>query len=137
VKDTLRTRSCTVLFLFLSAFILSAVARADMAAVMFHPSGDMSGISHHQMMADHSGPLMAGSMSGCGDHDLSDDDNPPGANACQMTPDCTPDHCFSSHGLIGQTLAVVPGTAREHFSSGGYDLLSIVLAPPGRPPRHV
>jgi|GEM_PF-2531876 len=80
---------------------------------------------------------MTGSLSDCGGHDPSDHNIPPDTDACDTAPDCTPDHCFSSHGLIGQPFAVVPDMARERFSSGGYNLLSIVLAPPGRPPRHV
>lgn len=134
----MRTRSCTVLFLFLSTFILSAVVRADMAAVMVTTAGDMTGISsHHSMMAENAEKLMSASMPNCGDHVLSADDTPPGASACQTALECTPDHCFSSHGLIGQPLAVVPCTAQEPFSDVGYNLLSIVLAPPGRPPRYV
>lgn len=117
--------------------MLSAVARADMAVAMFHPNADMSGMSHHQMMSDHSGSRMTGSLSDCGEHGVSDDSAPSGKDACDTAPDCTPDHCFSSHGLIGQPFAVVPDMARERFSSGGYNLLSIVLAPPGRPPRFV
>lgn len=138
MKNTVRTRSCTVLFLFLSAFILSAVVRADMVAVMVTPTGDLPGISsHHPMMAEFSGNHMSASMSNCGDHLLSADDTPPGASACQTALDCTLDHCFSSNGLMGQSLAVVPCAAQEPFTEVGYNLLSIVLAPPGRPPRHV
>ncbi|WP_343804945.1 hypothetical protein [Marinobacterium maritimum] len=135
----MRIRTYIALFLYLSAFLLSAVARADqvMPMVVMPMDESHSGFSQPMVMAEHAEHLMPVSSSGCSVHERLSGDDPPAGNACQNTPDCSPDHCFSSQGLVSQPLGVMPYTAREHFSSGGYHLLSIVLIPPGRPPRHV
>jgi len=134
-----RTRSCTVLFLFLSAFMLSAVARAEMAPAC--PTHDLSGANgRHPMVAERPTHLASSDLhncENCGKQAPSGADNPSDTAVCHNALECTPEHCFSSHGLIGQPLIVVPCAAREYFTHGGYHFPTIVLAPPGRPPRHV
>lgn len=136
----MRIRSYTALFLYLTAFLLSAVARADQVMPMVMPmNAQPSASSQPLTMTEHAGQLMTDTDSapGCAEHERRPDNEQPAGNTCQNTSDCSPDHCFSSHGLVSQSLGVLPDNTRERFSSSGYHLLSIVLAPPGRPPRHV
>ncbi|MET3999950.1 hypothetical protein CFI10_14775 [Marinobacterium iners] len=133
----MRIRSYIALLLYLMAFVLSAVARADQLMPMVMPVDESTpALSQPVAMAEHAGHLVPSRSTGCAEHQrLSGDDSY--GSTCQNTPDCSPDHCFSSQGLLSQPLGVMPYTAREYFSSGGYQLLSLVLAPPGRPPRNV
>ncbi|ULG68487.1 hypothetical protein [Marinobacterium sediminicola] len=130
----MRIRSYTALLLYLTTFLLSVVARADQM-LPIPVDAPSPGFGHTSTMAEHAGHLMPDRPPGCSDHQRMSDDGLPPNGSCQSMPDCSPDHCFSSQGLLNQVIGVIPHTGREYFVSGGYQLLSLVLSPPGRPPR--
>lgn len=133
----MRIRTYTALFLYLSAFFLSALARADQVMPMVMPADMPPSFSHSMAVDEHAGQLMLASSHGCSEHEDASGKASSFNSSCQNTADCSPDHCFSSQGMVTQPLGVIPFAAREHFISDAHHLLSLVLAPPGRPPRYI